>query len=289
MILTAALVFEVTAAGAGISWTRDHVQAFREAEERRAPVLVVFQGSDCGRRSAPGEIDRGLPAHDTALTDCERMQQDVWDSPRITEASARFIAVLADGGDRTLQTRYQVIVNPSALLLDPWGNEVFRVSGYLEPQKMVRVLEALPTDFAGLTPHGKALQKDARDLRALMGAAAFYEGVGLRQVSERLYDQAAHAPSGTGDPAVRREAAIARGLNLLFMKRAAEAAKVFEAAVAEAPQATGTDILLLGLVNAHLTLGKKRDAEQVYARLSRDFADSPYTRKARQNIDGFRP
>jgi len=85
--------------------------------------------------------------------------------------------------------------------------------------------------------------------------------------------------------AARRELVIARGLNLLMMGRGPDAARVFERGLVDAPRAPGSDALLLGLVNAHLAGGKRKDAEAAYARLAREFPDSPYTARARQNVE----
>jgi tetratricopeptide (TPR) repeat protein len=279
-------------AGAGsISWTKDYTRALTEAEERRLPLLILFRGATCGIVNAPRTADEG-PRPDgyrTEKTDCDLMQEDVFENPEVLALSRRFVPVLIGQGDETLNTRYQVIVNPTTLIADPWGNEVFRVVGYLPRDKFIRVLQAVPADFARLTPLGRALRADPRDFRALMGAAGFYEQAGLRQVSERLYELALLAPAAADDIDLRREAAIARGLNLILMRRTADAVKVFEKILAEAPRGPQSDALLLGVVNAQLTAGKRREAEAAYARMRRDFPDSPYTRRARENIDGAVP
>jgi hypothetical protein len=212
------------------------------------------------------------------------MQKEVWEAPRVARSAERFVRVLVDSGDQTLNERYQVVVSPSTIDADPWGNEKLRVSHYLEPEKVERLLEAVPRDFAALAPWARALRERATDVKALMGTAAFYETEGLRQVSERLYERAQSA-AGNGDPTARRQASLARGLNLLLMGRGADAGRVFGRELDEGPQQPGADALLLGLVNAHLTGGKRKEAEAAYARLSRQFPDSAYTKRAKQNLD----
>jgi tetratricopeptide (TPR) repeat protein len=144
------------------------------------------------------------------------------------------------------------------------------------------LLNAVPRDFSALAPWARALRENAADLKALMGAAAFYEVQGLRQVSERLYEK---AQAATSDPVARRQASLARGLNLMIMGRGPDAARVFRNALDEGPDQPGADALLLGLVNAHLTAGKRKDAEKASAQLSRQFPDSPYARRARENLE----
>ena len=196
--------------GPGIAWSKDYTRAFAEAEERRAPLLVHFRGANCGRTTVPGATEsrggsRGdgitRPLHDTELGDCDLMQQDVLENVMVVELTRRYVPVLVGPGDETLNTRYQVIVNPTTLFLDPWGNEIFRVSGYLERAKFSRILQAVPTDFAPLAAAGRGLREKPDDLAALAAVAAFYESQRLRQVSERLYERAQAAPAAAGDRA----------------------------------------------------------------------------------------
>jgi len=290
------LLITQDARAANIEWSRDFSRMFAEAAERGRPVLIDFRGGSCGGRSAPGALETragtGLaggmsrPVQQTDLNDCDLMQQEVWGAPRIAAAAERFLPVLVDGGDQTLNVQYQVVATPTTLIADPWGNEVLRVVGYLEPAKMERVLAAVPKDFTALAPFAKTLREDGTDPRALAGAAGFYEGQGLRQVGERLYEKALSAPTMAADVAARRQLTISRGLNLLMMNRDKEAASVFEKEIGQAAQGPGTDALYLGLVNAHLQGGRRKDAEKAVQALERAFPDSPYTARAKQNLAG---
>lgn len=297
LALTSLLITQ-DAPAANIEWSRDFARVFAEAAERGRPVLIDFRGASCGGRSAPGAMEiragTGLaggvsrPVQQTDLSDCDLMQQEVWGAPRIAVVAERFLPVLVDGGDQTLNVKYQVVAMPTTLVADPWGNEVLRVVGYLEPAKMERLLAAMPKDFTALAPFAKALRQDGTDPRALVGAAGFYEGQGLRQVSERLYDRALAAPTIATDVAARRQLTISRGLNLLMMNRDKEAASLFEKEIGKAAQGPGTDALYLGLVNAHLQGGRRKDAETAVKALEKASPDSPYTARARQNLQGVR-
>lgn len=297
MLVAALLAFVMPAPfpGGKLAWSRDDDAAYAQAGERRAPLLIHFRGPNCGRRNAPGATDdragtgqssgMSRPALGGELNDCDLMQQAVWENHAVSEAAARFVAVLADGGDQKLNVRYQVVVNPTTLIADPWGNEIFRVAHYLEPDKMTRLLQAIPTDFAPLAPWGRALQKDGNDIEALMGAAGYYQGQRLLQVSERLYEKAGATPAASAALSVRRQVAIARGLNLLLMGRHKDAAGLFDRALGEAPTGAGADALLLGLVNAHLQGGRRKEAAAALETLEKGWPGSPYAARARQNFD----
>lgn len=294
-MLVTFLVSNLLAAGPAVAWTHDYTKAYVEAAEHGTPILLHFRGQACGLRNAPGATDdragagmaggisRLAPAGD--LNDCDLMQQYVWENGGVAEAAARFTAVVADTPDETLQVRYQVLVEPTTLIADPWGNEIFRVAHYLEPDKMTRLLRAIPQDFKPLAPFGRALQKDANDLQALMGAAGYYQANRLPQVSERLYEKAAATAAAAADITARRQVAIARGLNLLLMGKDKEAAGTFEKALGEARGGPGSDALLLGLVNAQLQAGRRKEAEAALKELEKGWPGSAYAKRARANFE----
>jgi len=269
-----------------IAWTRDYVKAQAEARERRQPLLFQFRGENCGLTSVPGQTDeKGRPAHDTQLSPCDLMQADVWESPAVVEAAERFQAVLADGGDRTLQTRYQVVRHPTLLVADPWGTEVFRMTGYVPREQVSRALQAVPSDFAALEKWSLTLRENSQDFAALFEAARFYEGTGLRQVSERLYEAALSSPSARSDLDRRRKATVARGVNLMRMEKFEEAARLFAKELEAAPTGPESDALLYGLMTAELQAGRHKEAETAYGELQKRFAGSAYTARAKQVLE----
>jgi len=288
MIIPAFLA-ALLAAGPAIPWTHDYTKAFADAEEQRRPLLLFFR-YNCDRAHTPiNPVAVGGPIeHQEGLSPCERMQEDVWENAAIVTAAERYLPVIVDSGDQTLQVRYQAVRMPTTLVTDPWGNEVFRSTGYLDREKMARILGAVPRDFTPLTPAGQTLKANPTDFGALVSAARFYEGASLPQVSDRLYAAALAAPGATDVPA-RRQAVISRGLILMSrLNRAEEAASLFEKELAAAPDGPGSDALLLGLVNARLTQGKRKEAEAAVKQMESRFAASPYTTRAKENLAGAR-
>ena len=146
LLLAAAL-----APASSVAWTRDYTRAFADAEEKSRPVLIFFR-NNCGGGNIPvNPIAVGGPIeHQEGLSACDRMQEDVWENASIVAVAERYLPVVVDGGDATLETRYQAVRMPTTLITDPWGNEIFRSTGYIDRDKMARILEAVPRDFAGL-------------------------------------------------------------------------------------------------------------------------------------------
>ena len=89
--------------------------------------------TECGGGNRPQNpiVTGGPIQHQEGLSDCDLMQQDVWEPDAVIAAADRFSPLVVDGGDRTLQVRYQAMRMPTTLVTDPWGNEVFRTSGYI--------------------------------------------------------------------------------------------------------------------------------------------------------------
>jgi hypothetical protein len=279
------LLAAMLAARPSIPWTSDYTKALSEAAEERRPLLLFFRYNCEGSHAPINPVAAGGPIeHQEGLSPCERMQEDVWENAAIVSAAERYVPVVVDTGDQTLQSRYQAVRVPTTLVTDPWGNEVFRTTGYLERDKMARILAAVPRDFAPLAAAGQTLKANPTDFGALVSAARFYEGASLPQVSERLYAAALAGPGAT-DVGARRQAVISRGLLLMsLLNRAPEAAGLFEKELAAAPEGPGSDALMLGLVNARLTEGKRKDADAVIKQMESRFASSPYTARARQNL-----
>lgn len=274
-------------AGPSVPWTRDYTRAFSDAEEHRKPVLLFFTG-ECGGGNRPVNpiAAEGPIEHQEGLSACDRMQDDVWEDAAIVAAAGRYVPVVVDGGDRTLQVRYQAVRMPTTIVTDPWGNEVFRTSGYIAKDKMARILAAVPQDFTTLLEAGRAMKANPDNMSALLDAARFYEGAGLAQVSERLYANALGSP-GAADVTARRQAVIARGLNLMaHLNQPVEAARLFEKELQAAPDAPGSDALMLGVVNAQLTAGRRKEAEAALQQMERKFPASAYTARAKQNVAG---
>src|SRR5262245_30386804 len=120
--MLASLLLSVLAGGPGIAWTHDYSKAFVDAQEQRRPLLLFFR-KNCGGGSVPtNPVDVGGPIeHQEGLSHCDRMQDDVWENAAVIPLTERYIPLLIDGGDATLEVRYQAVRMPTTLITDPWG------------------------------------------------------------------------------------------------------------------------------------------------------------------------
>ncbi len=219
------------------------------------------------------------------------MEEHVLSHADVVSAAARFAPLLVEQGltpktaEDNLERRYRVVTIPTLLFADPWGNEIVRLVGLVPRDKLVGVLKAMPSDFAPLEQAALLLREDPDNASALVSAAGFYSERGLLPISESLYEKAMGTGSLKADANDRAAVAIARGTNLLRMNKSRDAARVFEKAVDDAPEAPMNDVLLFGWVTAELNSGRIQEARKVFVDLERRFPTSAYTVKARQNLD----
>ena len=270
-----------------IPWRKDIPQSLAEAEERRRPLLIRFDVDPCGRYVLPGETDElGRRVQgEIDLTECDRMERDVWSSPAIAQSSARFVTILTgDTALRTLNKRYNVVSTPTVLLADPWGNEIVRLVGYVERTVVQRVIDAIPTDFRVIEAHARALRGDPQNVEATERLARFYESAGLREFAARYYARGLLTEAARRDAVVRRRLFVGHGTNLMMMAKNAEASTVFRNAFEEDRDGPGGDVLLFGWMMAELQQARIKEAERPYRELLARFPDSKYTAKAKENF-----
>lgn len=274
-----AAVLQLASGASPIPWMRDHDAAFRAAEERRAPLLVQFSSASC-----PGTIvGQAASALNDEVSDCDRMEERVWSRDDVKAAAARYVPLLTgDTSDRTVTRRYEVATLPTTLIADPWGNEIVRLVHFVEAPRLVRILSALPADFAGLEPVGRALRERPDDPSLLVQAAAFYEGARLFEFAEKQYERAWRNEGARKDRGLRQRLGVARGTNLLRMGKASEASRAFRDAAEEAPSEPQADVALFGWMMAELQQGRRKDAEKPYELLLARHPSSRYTGRAKE-------
>lgn len=282
MFLLVVAIAAAYAPARAIPWERDHGAAATAAEEKGAPLLIHFRSADC----STGRQEYSVR---DAATDCDAMEETVWSSAAVMEAASRFVPVLTgDTSDRTLTRRYEVATMPTTLIADPWGNEIIRLVHYVDAPRVIRILNAVPRDFSALSPVALALRRDPRNGDALLKAAAFYEAARLPEIAEKYYERATASDAAGADAALRTRTALARGTNLLRMRKPAEAAGVLRAAFEGAPQAAEGDAILFGWMMAELQQGRTKEAERPYRELLARFPDSKYAPKATENFASFK-
>jgi hypothetical protein len=260
----------------------------REAREGNRPLLVHVTATSCGYKAAIGSPSG---EHET---DCEKLERYTIAQPSFADAAARFVPLVLQHAAGTLAgespaerdafRRWKVGTVPTLLVSDPWGNEVIRMVGPTPLANAVRVLRAIPEDFAPLRATGEALAREPERLDALLAAATFYQQAGLGPVAERYYERASETPAAKAEAASRRQVVIARGLNRLRMGQAKEAAALFSEEAGRGLDAPQSDAVLFGWAMASFSAGDKKKAREIGQDLARRFPDSPYSKRLAENL-----
>ena len=279
---------------AGIAWTNDIKAAQTRAAAEARPLLLQFRDPLCEADRDPGgtAVGRagGRPPHGSIirgdiLSPCAKMEEDVWGHPDTAVAASRFVAVLVpEGAARDVHRRYEVATLPTALVTDPWGNEIVRMINYVEREQFIRILNAIPANFEPAQAAGAALARDPDDVKARFALGRFYETRGLREIAERYYENAL-GRSGAREPRTRRDITVARASNLLRLGRASTSAKLFEQELQAWPDAPDDDVVLLGLVLAQHHERRTKEARAALEQMKKRFPASPYTARATQALE----
>ena len=281
-----------------IAWRGDSDAAYAQAQQEGRPLQVLFTGIECGEKAGVGDPLNGNGAAIVGAKDfqdrCELLEADVLSQADVVSAAAGFVPVQGatqvaqariSEDKESLTRRYHVATVPTLLFADPWGNEILRLVGRIPKDAVLRVLASVPKDFAPLQATGPQLSQDPANAKTLVAHAAFYQKRGVLTAADRLYELALRSPDLKADVAERRQVAIARGMTLMQMDKAADAAKLFEATLGEAPDGPASDALTFGWMMAEIHAGKVKEARSVYAELEKRFPTSPFTAKAKQNLD----
>jgi uncharacterized protein YyaL (SSP411 family) len=84
---------------------------------------------------------------------CHVMDQDTYHNPAIMRIlNAHYIPVREDQDARPdLSNRYQYYGWPATIILNPNGKEVAELSGYIQPEKMLKILDAVANNASAFT------------------------------------------------------------------------------------------------------------------------------------------
>jgi thioredoxin-related protein len=104
-----------------IAWSRSFEAGMAQARRSREAMLISFQAPDCGW--------------------CEKLDAETFTDPLVIDLSRRFICVRVDAEvDTVLLARYAVTAFPTTLVLDPQGQVLARIPGYLPADRFAPLL-----------------------------------------------------------------------------------------------------------------------------------------------------
>lgn len=110
--------------GGDVHWRNNLAAAQREAARSGRYLLLDFSSPDCGW--------------------CAKMDADTFSDPSVVRLSQHFVCVRLDSDVNTAPiARYRVMAYPTLIVADAAGHPLYRLEGYVPPEKLAPLLKAL--------------------------------------------------------------------------------------------------------------------------------------------------
>lgn len=250
----------------GVGWVDDYKEALRIARRESMPILLDFWTTWC--------------------PPCRAMEESFWPDPEVIALTRKFVCVKLDGDQvRGLVARYRANAFPTMLFLDPWGEELARLSGYEHDSALV-LLRGLPDDFSPIVAARAQAKNDGRVLRPLVDLARFYGEHELYQISTGYYEKALKTQEAKNDHRVAADLMTSIGWNELRIGEYRRARRTFERCLKKEGSFPGLDRTLYGLLRACLSLDDEEDARSTFERLCAECPTSSLIERARTDLGG---
>lgn len=197
---------------AGIRWETRLDRAASLSRETNKPVLVEFWATWC--------------------TVCRSMDADVYSDEAVAEAMARVLPVRVDVDRETaIARKYEVAETPTLVLLDAYGNELFRFRGGLPKERLLALLRELPPDIGRINRLSASLAETRTDVATIDALARELRAAGLYVASNRYYQRALRTKDVQRDARLRAGVLVSVGRNYVALGAYDEAARSFERAL----------------------------------------------------------
>jgi thiol-disulfide isomerase/thioredoxin len=221
----------------GISWAKDWSAAQASAKAQKKLIMVDFFTSWCGW--------------------CKKLDQDTYTDAKVVKLASQMVSVKLDAEKegRQLAAKYSVQGFPTILFIDPAGELVGRIGGYLPPAGFAEEMTRAQTSFADLPKIQAALKAKPEDGEANAKMALMLAGRGKLKEAEAHLERAEKA-GYTGQPLAQ----AVNGVADLYQTsgKLEEALKLFKKNDQAGVKAAQRSYAMISIVSCYL---QKKDLE----------------------------
>ncbi len=251
-----------------INWITEYPDAMKLAEEQEKPVLIFFH--------APWSQPSSW------------MIKDVWEQPKIIASSDKFICISINVDTYHYETNFSVKTYPTVVFADPSGNEIFRRTGFIPANALLRLMKVLPMNFSVINDLKKAIEIDSKDIEALHQIAELYSRMRVWDMSSEYYKEVLKLKDLDLDEELKDIVIFSLAMNQLRLREYEEAEKALEEELKEYPKGKSTEKILYGLFVAKIGQRKIDEAEKVLKKLKSKYPDSHMTKQAEKILESMK-
>ena len=204
-----------------INWIAEYPDAMKLAEEREKPVLIFFHAP----WSKPSRL----------------MISDVWAQPNIVASSDKFICVSIDVDSNHYETKFTVKTYPTVIFADPWGNEMFRHSGFISAKELYPLMRVFPESFSAINLLKKKIEINAKDIDALQKMAQLYSKMRVWDMSSEYYKEVLKLKDLNLDEGLKDVVVFSLAMNQLRLRNYEEVEKSLEEELKNSPKGKSTE------------------------------------------------
>jgi thioredoxin-related protein len=209
-----ATLFSAATCFGEVRWQTRLSEASERALPANKPMLVEFWAKECGP--------------------CGAMDATVFSDERVILAMSTIIAVRVDVDlDQGTRRKYNIRGTPTLLLTDSYGNELFRHTGMVSLDQMLRLLDEMPGDVTKINRLSAALVRNKDDFATLEALGHELRAARLYRSSNGYYSRALRTPEAGQRGTARAGILLAAGRNHIELEEFTEATRKFERCVRE--------------------------------------------------------
>jgi thioredoxin 1 len=167
---------------------------------------------------------------------CEEMDRSVYSDERVATAMRKVIAARVDiDREPLLARRYQVTSTPTLMLMDGNGTELFRFTGTLSRERVLRLLEETPDDVTRLNALSSKIAANKNDFAALEAMGRELRQQAFYRASSDAYARALDTREGRQRTAARAGILMAMARNAIAVRAYDDAARLLDRLLHEFP------------------------------------------------------